>query len=131
MTRKGVSIESLSSDHEAIVEQSLMHLDPVSSSEVLDEEGDSDLHILMVDPDPPLLETAIIMGETDLSCAIAELESLTPFASKISTEELDSLVKRIKPIYADNSKNGPIFMKLHIHSQREGRRSYMKLHRSM
>ena len=34
-----------------------MELDPVSSSDVLDEEEDSDLHILMVDPDPPLSET--------------------------------------------------------------------------
>ena len=51
---EGVSIESASSEDEPVVEQSLMQLDAVSSSEVLDEEGDSDLHILMVDPDLPL-----------------------------------------------------------------------------
>ena len=31
-----------------------MQLDPVSSTEALDEEGDSDLHILMMDPNPLL-----------------------------------------------------------------------------
>ena len=49
---EGVSLESLSSDDKTIVEQSLMQLHPVSSTEVLDEEGESDLHILMLDPNP-------------------------------------------------------------------------------
>ena len=79
-----VSIESLSSDDETVVEQSLMQHDPVSSSEVLDEEGDSDLHILMVDPDPPpSFRNRLFMGKTDLSCAIGESESLTPLESNI------------------------------------------------
>ena len=72
-----------------------MQLDPVSSSLVLDEERVSDLHILMVDLDPPLSETDVLMGETDLSSVIAESESLTPFESNISTEELDSAVNSI------------------------------------
>ena len=67
-----------------------MQLDPVSSSELLDEGGDSDLHTLMVDPDPSPSETDVIMGETDLSRAIAESASFTPFESNISTELLDS-----------------------------------------
>ena len=92
---EGVSLEDASSDDEAVVEQSLMQLDPVSSSEVLDEEGDSDLHILMVDPDPLLSETDFIMGESDPSKAIAESASLAHFESNISTEELDSAVNSI------------------------------------
>ena len=46
-----------------------MQLDAVSSSNVLDEKGDRDLHILVMDPDPPLTETDVVM-ESVLSSAI-------------------------------------------------------------
>ena len=72
-----------------------MHLDPVSSSKVLDEEGESDLHILMVDPNPPLSKTDVVMEESNLSRALVDSESFSPFDSNISTEELDSAVNSI------------------------------------
>ena len=93
--KEGVSLESASSDGEDIVEQSLMQLDAVSSSEVLDEEGDSNLHILMMNPDPLLSETDIVM-ESVLSRAISESASLNPYVSNISTEELDLAVNSIR-----------------------------------
>ena len=50
----------------------------------------------MVDPDPPLSETDVIMGDNELSRTIAELDgSGTPFESNISTEEMDSAVNSI------------------------------------
>ena len=73
-----------------------MQLDPVSSSEVLDEEGDSDLHILVLDPNPPPSETDVIMEESDLSRAIVDYESFGPFNSNISTGEFDSAVNSIR-----------------------------------
>ena len=89
---EGVSIESASSEDEAVVEQS--QLDAVSSSVVLDEEGDSDLHILVMDPDPPLSETDVVI-ESVLSSLISESPSFTPYESNVSSEELDSEVKSI------------------------------------
>ena len=90
-----VSLESYSSNDETVVEQSLMQLDPVSSNEALDEEGDSNLHILVIDSNPPLAETDVIMDESDLSRVPSESDSLYPFESNISTKELDSAVNSI------------------------------------
>ena len=58
---EGVSLESASSEDEEVVEQSLMQLDATSSSEVLDKEEDSNLHILMINPDPLLTDDDVVM----------------------------------------------------------------------
>ena len=64
---EGVSLESASSDDETVVEQSLMQIDPGSSHEDLDEGENSDLHILVLDPNPSLDETDVVMEEGNLS----------------------------------------------------------------
>ena len=77
----------------------------------VDEKGDSDLHILMMAPDPPLSETYVLMGEGDISHAIAESESLHPLESNLSTDELDSAVNSIRlegeptPSFVGNEEN--------------------------
>ena len=73
-----------------------MQLDPGSSHEDLDEGENSDLHILVMAPNPSLGETDVVMEEGNLSCALAESESLCPFQSNISIEELDSAVNSIQ-----------------------------------
>ena len=73
-----------------------MQLDPGSSHEDLDEEENSDLHILVLDPSPSLAETDVVMEEGDLSRTLAEAESLCPFESNISTEKFDSAVNSIQ-----------------------------------
>ena len=93
---EGVSLESASSEDKDVVEQSLMQLDAVSSSDVLEEaeEEDSDPHILMINPDPLLTDDDVVM-ESVLSRSITE-SSFNPYGSNISTEELDSVVNSIR-----------------------------------
>ena len=71
-----------------------MQLDATSSSEVLDEEEDSDLHILMINPDPLLTDDDVVT-ESVLSRAITGASS-NPYESTTSTEELDSAVNSIR-----------------------------------
>ena len=85
---EGVSLESASSDDEYVVEQSLMQLENASSSEVLEEEEESDLHILFIDPEW-LLEDHDVAMDSLLSCSHDQYES------HASTEDLDSAVSGI------------------------------------
>ena len=72
-----------------------MQLDPVSSSEVLEEEEeDSDLHIWMINLDPLLTENDVVM-ESVLSCTLTKV-SLNPYESNISADGLDSAVDSIR-----------------------------------
>ena len=90
-----VSLDSVSSDDETIVEQSFMQLNPGPSNEGSDdEEGDHvDLHILVLQPNPPFEEVDVVMEEEDLSSALAE--SFHPFKSNISTNKLSSAISHL------------------------------------
>ena len=81
---EGVTIESASSDDEDVVEQSLMQLDPVSGgTSDEDEDGEGELHILMLDPDS-------LLDDPDIAMDSVLLEPNT------STETLGSGVSGIR-----------------------------------
>ena len=101
---EGVSLKSASSDDEDVVEQSLMQMENTSGAASEEEEGEGDLHILMLDPeslidDPDVAMDIILLDpsastealDSGVSCIRLEGENVdSPMSTKAEFSPLDT-----------------------------------------